>query len=288
MLRKAVIIHYVLLSRTKRKWFVRNSREKRERYGCVGRAKPGAECVRILHVNRPVLVLASNSPRRRELLKLGGWKFDTRAVEVDESPRPGEAPGKYVLRLAESKAHACLRQPCNERRKGYRRYRRGGSNQADQVVLAADTAVVDGEAILGKPKDPAEAVAMLQNLRGHKHQVQTGIAVLRPADGCLVTDLCVTEVPMRAYRDVEIEAYVASGDPLDKAGAYAIQNANFHPVESLGGCYASVMGLPLCHLTRSLRKLDMAPTTDIAAECQSALGYACPISSAVLRGEMVG
>jgi septum formation protein len=245
-----------------------------------GRAKPGDECVRILHVNRPVLVLASASPRRSELLKLGGWEFDTQAAEVDESLRPGEAPGTYVLRLAESKVHACLRQ--------YRSYRCAGSNQADQAILAADTAVVDGEAILGKPKDPAEAVAMLQELRGHKHQVQTGIAVLRPGDGCLVTDLCVTEVPMRAYRDVEIEAYVASGDPLDKAGAYAIQNADFHPVESLGGCYASVMGLPLCHLTRSLRKLGIAPTTDIAAECQSALGYACPISSAVLHGEMVG
>jgi predicted house-cleaning NTP pyrophosphatase (Maf/HAM1 superfamily) len=93
---------------------------------------------------------------------------------------------------------------------------------------------------------------------------------------------------MRDYRDDEIEAYVATGDPLDKAGAYAIQNAGFHPVEAMRGCYASVMGLPLCHLARSLHKLDIAPRTDIAAECQSALGYACPISSAVLRGEMVG
>ena len=93
---------------------------------------------------------------------------------------------------------------------------------------------------------------------------------------------------MRAYGDEEIAAYVASGDPLDKAGAYAIQNRAFHPVESLGGCYASVMGLPLCHLTRSLRKLGLAPTTDIAVECQSALSYVCPISSAVLAGEMVG
>jgi hypothetical protein len=81
---------------------------------------------------------------------------------------------------------------------------------------------------------------------------------------------------------------VASGDPLDKAGAYAIQNAGFHPVEALQGCYASVMGLPLCHLTRSLDKLDIAPLGDIAEVCQSALGYACPISAAVLRGEMVG
>jgi predicted house-cleaning NTP pyrophosphatase (Maf/HAM1 superfamily) len=93
---------------------------------------------------------------------------------------------------------------------------------------------------------------------------------------------------MRAYREDEIEAYVATGDPLDKAGGYAIQNGGFHPVERMQGCYASVMGLPLCHLTRSLRSLDIAPRNDIAAECQNALGYACPISSAVLRGEMVG
>jgi septum formation protein len=205
-------------------------------------------------------------------LRLGGWMFDTRPAEVDESQRPGEVPGTYVLRLAEGKARACAT----------------AAAQTDLTVLAADTAVVDGEAILGKPKNPHEAVAMLQALRGHSHQVLTGIAVLRPSDGALVTDLCITEVPMRAYRDDEIEAYVASGDPLDKAGAYAIQNPGVHPVESLGGCYASVIGLPLCHLTRSLRRLGIVPTTDIAAECQSALGYACPISSDVLRGEMVG
>lgn len=129
---------------------------------------------------------------------------------------------------------------------------------------------------------------MLCRLRGHTHQVYTGIAVLRMSDETLITDLCVTDVPMRAYGDGEIEAYVATGDPLDKAGAYAVQNPRFHPVEHLSGCYASVMGLPLCHLTRTLRQLDIVPRTDISAECQSALDYACPISSAVLRGEMVG
>ncbi len=190
---------------------------------------------------------------------------------MDESQRPGEMPAAYVLRLAESKARACA-----------------GLVQADQVILAADTAVVDGIALLGKPRDPAEAIRMLQALRGHSHQVLTGIAVLRPSDGTLVTDLCVTEVPMRAYGDEEIAAYVASGDALDKAGAYAIQSRSFHPVEYMGGCYASVMGLPLCHLTRSLLKLGIVPMTNIAAECQSALDYICPISSAVLAGEMVG
>jgi septum formation protein len=222
-------------------------------------------------VNDPLLVLASSSPRRRELLRLGGWKFRTRPADVDESQQPGEAPGAYVLRLAESKARACAK-----------------SEQAEEIILAADTAVIHGSAILGKPKEAAEAVEMLKDLRGSSHQVYTGIAVLRQSDGYLVTDLCITDVPMRAYRDDEIEAYVATGDPLDKAGAYAIQNAGFHPVESLQGCYASVMGLPLCHLTRSLHKLAVSPRSDIAAACQSALGYACPISAAVLGGEMVG
>jgi septum formation protein len=220
-------------------------------------------------MNQPWLVLASNSPRRRELLKLGGWMFEARPANVDEARQPGEAPAAYVLRLAESKARACAISA------------RGAS-----LILAADTAVVDGGAILGKPKDGAEAAEMLRGLRGHTHQVQTGLAVLRLADGNIVSDLCVTDVPMRNYRDSEMEAYIATGDPLDKAGAYGIQNHAFHPVEALRGCYASVMGLPLCHLARSLRKLDVTPATDIAAACQSALSYACPISAAVLRGEM--
>jgi septum formation protein len=231
----------------------------------------GYECVRILLVSKPLLVLASNSPRRRELLALGGWMFHVRPADVDESRLPAEAPADYVLRLAEEKARACAT-----------------SAHADLTIVGADTAVVDGNDILGKPKDMVEAVEMLRRLRGRIHQVYTGIAILRLSDGKLVTDLCVTNVPMRAYGDDEIETYVATGDPLDKAGAYAIQHPTFRPVEKMAGCYASVMGLPLCHLARSMRQLDIGPRTDISAECQSALEYACPISGAVLRGEMVG
>lgn len=204
-------------------------------------------------------------------MTLGGWTFLSRPADVDESQYPGEAPGIYVLRLAESKARACSELP-----------------RTDSIILAADTTVADGKAILGKPKDTLHAMEMLRNLRGHTHQVYTAIALLRPSDGRLVTDLCVTDVPMREYRDDEIEAYVATGDPLDKAGAYAIQNAGFHPVEGMCGCYASVMGLPLCHLTRSLHKLDVVPRNETASKCQSTLGYACPISSAVLSGETPG
>jgi septum formation protein len=222
-------------------------------------------------VKKHLLVLASTSPRRRELLGLGSWAFQIRPADVDESQRPAEAPAAYVLRLAESKARACA-----------------SAAEAGQVILAADTCVVSGAAILGKPADAAAAVTMLRSLRGQTHQVYTGLALLRLSDGNLVTDLCVTDVPMRAYSDQEIDAYVATGNPLDKAGAYGIQNPAFHPVERLHGCQASVMGLPLCHLVRSLRKLDIVPASDIPAACQSALNYACPISPAVLGGEMVG
>jgi septum formation protein len=230
-------------------------------------------------MGEPLLVLASNSPRRRELLALGGWMFKTRPTEQDENQRPGEEPGAYVLRLAESKARSCAASPKN---KGTM------SARQDLTILAADTAVVDGKAILGKPKDLAEAVEMLLRLRSHTHQVYTGIAVVRLSDGNLGIDLCVTDVPMRAYSKEEIDTYVATDDPLDKAGAYAIQHPEFHPVETISGCYASVMGLPLCHLARTLRPLGIIPKTDISAECQSSLNYMCPISAAVLRGEQIG
>jgi MAF protein len=230
-------------------------------------------------MGKPYLILASNSPRRRELLALGGWMVNTQPTEVDESQRPGETPGAYVLRLAESKARTCAASP---------KIRERMSAHENLTILAADTAVVEGKVILGKPKDMAEAVEMLRQLRSHTHQVYTGIAVMRMPEGNLGTDLCVTDVPMRAYSNEEIDSYVATGDPLDKAGAYAIQHSRFHPVERMSGCYASVMGLPLCHLTRTLRQFDIAPQTDISAECQSSLKYTCQISAAVLRGEQVG
>jgi MAF protein len=214
-----------------------------------------------------LLVLASNSPRRRELLALGGWMFHVRPAEVDETPHRREAPGPYVLRLAESKARACA-----------------VAAREDGIVVAADTTVAVDRDLLGKPRDMAEATEMLRRLRGRTHQVYTGIGVLRVADGAFLSDLCSTDVPMRPYSDEEIEAYVASGDPLDKAGGYAIQHAGFHPVEALAGCYASVMGLPLCHLTRLLRQLGVQPKTDIAAECQSALQYGCPVYESILNG----
>jgi len=213
------------------------------------------------------IVLASNSPRRRELLALASLDFIVSVADVDETPRENEPPAEYVLRLAETKARAVRAN-------------------ADQLVLAADTTVVDGREILGKPVDEADAFAMLRRLRGRTHQVYTGLALLRQSDGLLLTDLSVTDVPMRRYTDEEIHAYIATRDPFDKAGAYAIQHAVFHPVESLGGCHASVMGLALCHVTRMLRKMDVSPNADVPSTCQRYLEYDCPVYEKILNGVM--
>jgi MAF protein len=204
-------------------------------------------------------------------MALGDWLFNVIAANVDETQQPGEAPGDYVLRLAEDKARAARR--C--------------ATEAE-FVMAADTTVVDGDALLGKPADAAEAAAMLRQLRGRTHQVYTGIAVLHTPSGQLLKDVCITDVPMRAYSDAEIDRYVRSGDPLDKAGAYAIQHEEFHPVAGLAGCFASVMGLPLCHLLRLLERLGAPIDPDVPLRCQEHLNYPCPVSVAILRGERVG
>jgi septum formation protein len=217
--------------------------------------------------DKPMLILGSNSPRRRQLLALTGLNFSVSAADVDENQYPNELPTDYVLRLAETKARATAVAEAD----------------ANQIVLAADTAVVDGMDILGKPKDSADAIAMLKRLRGHTHQVYSGIAVLRLHDGLLLTDLCITNVPMRDYSDEEIKAYVQTGDPLDKAGAYGIQHPQFQPVTSLSGCYASVMGLPVCHVILLMRKMDIQSNTDFFLTCETLLEYQCPVSNAILN-----
>lgn len=204
-------------------------------------------------------------------MALGSWIVSSCVPEVDESRLAGEAPADYVLRLAQAKAAVAA-----------------GDAADGTLVVAADTAVVDGESVLGKPVDAAEAVRMLRRLRGRVHQVYTGIAVLKAGTDRAQTEVCVTDVPMRTYTDAEIEAYVASGDPMDKAGAYGIQHASFHPVEKMTGCFASVMGMPLCHLLRLLDRIRAAPQPGLPERCQIHLSYPCPVSSAILRGEPVG
>ena len=209
------------------------------------------------------LILASNSPRRSELLSLLGWPFMVSPANIAEDQHPDEPPVAYVRRLAHEKASVT-------------------AENAGGLVIAADTIVVDEGVLLGKPADPPEARQMLQQLRGRTHQVYTGIAILDPRTGQFYEAVCCTDVPMRDYTDAEIEAYISSGDPFDKAGAYGIQNPDFHPVEGLQGCYASVMGFPLCHLAVGMRQFDQDVPEDLPDRCQAALDYRCPVYRAIL------
>ncbi len=213
-------------------------------------------------------MLASNSPRRRQLLTLGNWAFSVKVVDIDETPLADELPKNYVLRLAQAKALAVSEMASPE-----------------NIIIGSDTTVVDGDSILGKPTDTRDAGSMLKQLRGRTHQVYTGLALYRVHDRKMLTELSITDVPMRNYSDEEITAYITTGDPMDKAGAYAIQHPEFDPVESMHGCYASVMGLPMCHVLRALQKFDVSPAADVPAACQSLLNYHCQVSPAILRGE---
>ena len=213
-----------------------------------------------------MLVLASNSPRRRRLLKLAGWSFQVSPAEIDETPRPGENPSKYVSRLACRKAITSAAQAL-----------------VGSVILAADTAVVERDEILGKPSSASEAVEILERLRGRPHQVLTAIALLRAGDkDSPLDEVCTTNVFMRNYSDEEVRKYVATGDPMDKAGAYAIQHRGFDPVERLEGCFTNVMGLPLCYLHRALEKLGESPAPGVTPLCQAEPPDTCQFSQDLL------
>lgn len=209
------------------------------------------------------VVLASASPRREELFSLLGLDFKIMPADVEETPYPDESAAVYVVRLAEQKAKWVSLQVAES-----------------SLIIAADTTVVFNEEILGKPSNKNEAENMLRSLRGKTHQVYSGIAVF--LYGLLVKDLCRTDVPMREYSDQEIVSYIESGDPFDKAGSYAIQHAQFHPVENLHGCYANVMGLPLCHLSRSFRRMRIPIHDQIPEVCQDHIGYNCPVYQSIL------
>lgn len=187
-------------------------------------------------------ILASGSPRRRELLSSLGIAFTVVKTDIDESQRSREAPVDYVRRLSQQKAAAALSQV---------------EGESDLTVLAADTIVVlDGE-LLGKPADAAEARQMLYRLRSRPHTVCTGLTLLRPAyqPQPSLTEHTCTSVHMRDYSDDEIEGYITTGDPFDKAGGYAIQHPGFHPVARIDGSYSNVVGLPLETLQDMLKRL---------------------------------
>ncbi len=227
------------------------------------------------------LLLASQSPRRRELIALLGIDFDVASADVDESILPNETPANYVTRLAEAKAipHPSLPQ------KGEGTVLPSGGVRGGRIIIGSDTAVVDAGEILGKPRDAREAESMLRQLRGRTHQVYTAIAVYDETSQKIFSALSISDVPMRDYSDAEIQSYIATGDPMDKAGGYAIQHPDFQPVVGFTGCFASVMGLPLCHLARILREAGVPVDAKMPQRCQSTLNYACDVSDAILRGE---
>ncbi len=216
-------------------------------------------------MSNEVLVLASNSPRRKALLSSLGWGFSISPADIDETPQAGEQPGDYVLRLARTKALTV-----------------GPSAPTGRIVVAADTTVAYRGEILGKPEDAGDARRMLELLRDQWHQVYTGIAAYDPLHDRLEAEVVLTQVHMRPYSEAEVAGYIASGDPFDKAGAYAIQNADFHPVDRIEGCYSNVMGLPLCHLACLLQKFGLPIRPDLPLVCEQNLGYKCNACEAIL------
>ena len=196
------------------------------------------------------LILASGSPRRSELLQQAGLEFEIIVPDIDESPLPGEAPDAFVCRTAREKAE---------------------SISADgAVILAADTAVVDGDRILGKPTDAQDAAAMLRSLSGRTHEVMTGVCIRFPdRTECFHIE---TRVTFRPLSEEEIIDYVSTEEPMDKAGAYAIQGGAAKMVRRIEGSYSNVVGLPLCEVVEAVesrkskvkgRKSDPPSTLDL-------------------------
>ena len=182
-----------------------------------------------------MLVLASKSPRRRELLTAAGINCDIVEVTVDETVLRLEPPGEHVRRLSREKAEA------------------GFALRPHDVVLGADTIVVVGSEIMGKPKDAADATRMLRTLSGREHEVLTGVALISTQK--TVVEVARTRVWFNPLTDPEIDGYVASGEPLDKAGAYAIQGLASRFVARIEGSYSNVVGLPVASVYSLLKQL---------------------------------
>jgi len=180
------------------------------------------------------LILASASPRRKELLGLYHVPFEIRAADIDETMDPGKAPFDEVARVSRLKALAVSAAP-------------------GDTVIAADTIVVCQGKVLGKPRSEAEAKQMLRLLSGRDHQVMTGVTVLRGEESETFTE--VTDLHFRPLTDQEIDAYVATGEPMDKAGAYGIQGGAALFCSHMVGDYYNVMGLPVCRLSQTLKRI---------------------------------
>ena len=189
---------------------------------------------------QPRVVLASQSPRRRDLLDLVGIRHEVRPADIDEAVRPGERPDAYTERLAREKARVVAVQ------------------EPDAVVIAADTTVVIDDEILGKPAHAAEARAMVRRLSGRTHEVFTGIAVRRGGESREAAGVERVLVTVRPLSEPEIAAYVATGEPMDKAGAYGIQGYGATIIERIDGDYFAVMGLSLVRTVTLLRQVGLA------------------------------
>ena len=187
------------------------------------------------------IILASASPRRAEILRNAGIAFEVCETQVDETPIPAESPRAMVARLAEAKARAAAAQRA--------------SDAGDQIILGADTTVQLDEEILGKPQDAVHAGEMLAKLSGRTHRVLTGIFLLRVPDGQTRAAVESSAVTFAALTRGEIDAYVSTGEPLGKAGGYAIQGIAGRFIPKIQGCYFNVVGLPQERTYRMLHEL---------------------------------
>ncbi len=208
-------------------------------------------------------------------MSLAGWSYQLMPADIDETPLPDESPQAYVIRLAEEKAQAAA-----------------ADAPAGAIVIGADTTVYfepenSRAEILGKPSDEAEAWRMLQMLRSRNHQVATGVAIIDKRDTInpahLTSQIAITDVHMRNYSDAEIAAYVASRDPMDKAGAYAIQHSEFDPVDQFEGCYTNVMGLPVCLVNRILARMGLYPQIQDLTTNPQERYQECPLCAQVMK-----
>lgn len=204
----------------------------------------------------PSLILASSSPRRKELLGKISIPFEVIDSDVDENTDPGSSPDAAAALLANRKALAVAEQ------------------YPDQIVVAADTIIDFRGKALGKPADDSDAAGMLRELRGKRHYVITGMALFKGDEGLRIVRTVSTEVWMKQYSEQEINDYVESGEPRDKAGSYAIQGSGGRLVESVRGCYNNVVGLPLCETVELLRIAGVGILPE--GICQLPSGESCP------------
>ena len=217
-------------------------------------------------VTTPGITLASASPRRRELMDILGLDFAIIPADLSEDPIPGETPVEMVRRLSLEKAQAVA------------------ANLQSGLVIGADSTVVFEGLAVGKPVDDDDARRMLQELRGTTHHVSTGITVMDAASGKSLSDAMTSEITLRYLSDQEIESSIASGVPMDKAGAYAVQDTELRPASDWQGCYNNIVGLPVCRLVEMLQELNYQFPDGWAAADTIACDEECPTISAQQGG----